>query len=808
MKTIKSFSFLSVLLMFFFKANAQKIDSSLASFAANYPAEKIFIHFDRDYYVAGETIWFKAYIYNDGKPSSHSYNFYLQFSDGNGRIISTKKIPVLGAVAKGDIYLPDSLSQGNYYIRAFTPNMLNAGESFYYGKNIFVFKPMPGNQKISSSPVQTVSVQFFPESGQLVDSIITTIAFKAVDQWGIPVDVSGIIKTEDGTTIAPFKSYHDGIGKVSFKPQAGKKYIAEVETDAGKRTYQLPVVKESGINLSIENEKGGKKIQLSRSEKDKTAYDNLLLVAQINNHVVFETEISFEEYPTVIGHLGTDNLPSGILHFTVFNKDRIPLAERLAFVDNGEYRSVSAVNTLKTSYEKRGANELELVFLEDIQRSCSVSIIDMPADGISDGDNIFSRFLLTSDLKGYIYNAAWYFEEHGDSTSQALDNLMLTHGWSRFNWTKIIAGQLPEKKFSDQPLINVSGKVVDERTKEPLTGGKLNLYLVAGDSSESNHEAIVGSKGDFRMDSIAFAGKSKFYYTYTDSREKQRPALVVLNPNQIEKTENSGIGDMLAFNNIQKHDWSFINRSEIDKRYSYVQSKQEAIKELEKVTVKSRTTKRPIDLVNEKYTTGVFRTEANFQLDNINQPANDKSLNAIDYIKNNVQSIDIQGGQFVNRKNFSLMTGQKWAVGIFLNEAPANIGLLRNIRMQDVALIKFFEAGFVGSGSAYPGGAVAVYTKEKFIEEQKPDKWMYFEFDGYSVTKEFFQPDYSPAGPKQPVSDNRSTLYWNPNVYTEPGATSVKLYFYNNDFSKSFKVVAEGFDASGKLIHVEKIIGK
>jgi hypothetical protein len=806
MKTIRSASVISVLLLIFLQLKAQKIDSLLTSFSTKFPQEKIYIHYDREYYVAGETIWFKAYLYNDRKPSSLSNNFYFQFTDIKGHIIMSKKIPVMGAVAKGNIDLPDSLSQGNYYIRAFTPNMLNTDESFFYKKNIFVFKPTQANQNTIGYSGQTISLQFFPESGQLVDGIVTTVAFKAVDQLGTPVDVSGVIKTEDGTTIAPFRSYHDGIGKVPFKPQAGKKYIAEVETAAGKRTYQLPEVNASGINLSIENQKGGKKLQLSRSERDKTTYDNLLLVVQINNQVVFETEVAFEDYPTIVGHIGTDSLPSGILHFTVFNKETIPLAERLAFIDNGEYRSMSAINTVKTSFEKRGANELELVFLDGIQKSCSASVIDMPAFSFNDNDNIFSHLLLTSDLKGYIYNASWYFEEHGDSTAQALDNLMLTHGWSRFSWAKIFSEQALEKMYNDQPYISVSGTIVDERTKQPFAGGKLNLYLVAADSSQNNYETMVNSKGEFKIDSLYFIGKSKFFYTYTDIKEKQRPALVMLRGNEIDRMANSDINDM-TINNIQQHIEAKNNKNEIDNRYNYAQSKLEEIKELERVTVKAKTVKRPSDIVNEKYTTGVFRSEANAQLDNINEPANDKSINAADYIKNNIQAIEVQNGQFVNRKNMSLMTGQKWPIGIFINEAPANIVLLRTIRMQDVALIKFYEAGFIGVGSSFPGGAVAIYTKEKFKEEEKPDKWNYFEYNGYAVVKEFYNPDYSPVGPKQPLKDNRVTLYWNPNVYTEGESTSVKLYFYNNDFSKKFKVVIEGFDAAGRLIHDEKIIG-
>ncbi|MBI5858175.1 MAG: hypothetical protein HZB42_11085 [Sphingobacteriales bacterium] len=811
MKTYKTV--VTIFLLFaILQLSAQKTDSALTDFVSKFPQEKIYVHYDREYYIAGETIWFKAYLYNNGKPSDVSNNLYLQLINNKGQVIANKKFPVLGAVAKGNIDLHDSLPQDNYYIRAFTPAMLNTEEALLYKKNIFVFRPAGATQNQTSNVNQTVSLQFFPESGNLVDGIMTTVAFKATDQWGMPVDVSGTIKTETGTVITNFSSYHDGIGKIAFAPQVGKKYIAEAETAAGKRTYQLPEVRSSGINLHIEDEKGSKKIQLSRSEQDKISFDNLLLVAQINNQVVFETEIAFEDYPSVIGHLGTDSLPSGILHFTVFNKDRIPLAERLAFVDNGEYRSAASIAAVKTSFEKRGANEIEIIFPDAAMRSCSAAIIDMPSMSFNDKDNIVSRFLLTGDLKGYIYNPAWYFvqkdsfgEKHADSTASALDNLMLTHGWSRFNWTKLLAGEYVDKRPEDLPFISVSGQVVDERTRQPLSGGKLNMYLIGADSSESSYEAMVNGKGQFRLDSLFFAGKSKFHYAYTDYREKQRPALVIPDEVSIEKIMNAIVADITA-NTISRHTGIISNKTEIDNRFTYVQSKLEEVKELERVTVQSKTKKRPIEQVNEKYATGVFSSQANVELDNINQPANDKSLNVVEYIKNNIHTIDIQNGQFVNQKNFSLMTGQKWLIGIFLDEAPANIGLLQTIRMQDVALIKFYEAGFVGVGSSYPGGAVAVYTKEK-IKEEKPDKWNYFERNGYAVSREFYNPDYSPAGPKQPTTDNRTTLYWNPNVYTEQGAKSVKLYFYNNDFSKKFKVVVEGFDAEGRLIHAEKLIG-
>lgn len=153
------------------------------------------------------------------------------------------------------------------------------------------------------------------------------------------------------------------------------------------------------------------------------------------------------------------------------------------------------------------------------------------------------------------------------------------------------------------------------------------------------------------------------------------------------------------------------------------------------------------------------------------------------------------------------MSGQKWTVGIFLNEVPADIFQLRILRTTDVALVKFYEAGFVGVGSSFPGGAIAVYTKEKDGNEEKPEKLRYVEYNGYSISKEFYNPDYNNKEIRQPLSDNRTTLYWNPDVYTDTETKSLKLNFFNNDFSRKFKVVVEGFDAAGKMVHIEKIIG-
>ena len=788
--------FLSVVL------HAQNIDSTLQVMAAKHPAEKLYLHCDKDQYLAGETVWFKAYLYSDGRPSSMSSNLYVQLLDASGRSVGNWHYPVMGAVAKGNIPLPDTLSQGNYFLRALTVYQLNGEEDFVYKKNIYVFNPLRNPAPVAAAP-SALSLQFFPESGDLLNGILTVVAFKATDQYGRPQEVNGMIRTAEGNTVAPFHTTHDGMGRLQFKPLAGKKYVAEVETAGGKRSFNLPAVKEEGVNLKLTDEPGGKKFQLSRATKSGQ-FASVWLVAQINQHLVYETEIAFEDYPSVIGHIITDSLPSGILHFTVFSEG-LPVAERLAFVDNGEYRGAGTIQAVNLNTARRGENTVSVVFPDSIQHSCSVSITDLSAGELPDGEHIYSRLLLTGDLKGHVYNPDWYFDNPADSVKQPLDNLMLTQGWSRFEWKKLLAGQFPVIRYRDQPLLAIGGQATDEKTGRPIAEGTLNLYLEAADSSTRNLEFQPGAEGRFYRDSLLYEGEAKVYYSWLDRNGKIKPVNVTLDADSIGAL-------VFAARPAEQVNGGFagapsaVTRQEIEKRFAYVQDIGKEAKELAAVTVRTQANKKPLDIVNEKYTTGVFRAEGKENLDNINNPVGDKGLNAVDYIKNRIQQLEIQRGGFVNRKNFSLQSGQNWAVGIFINEIPADLNQLRTWRADDLALVKFYEAGFVGVGSQFPGGALAVYTKERSNKDLKPDLLKYVTREGYSVTREFYQPDYA-ANPSRPAAeDRRTTLYWNPDVYTGNESKSINLKFFNNDVAKKFRVVLEGFDARGRLVHVEKVI--
>ncbi len=659
-----------------------------------------------------------------------------------------------------------------------------------------------------------ISLQFFPESGNLIDGILTTVAFKAVNIFGEPVDISGIIKSNDSTTVLSFKSLYDGVGKFQFKPRAGEKYYAIINGLNSARVYPLPDVQLSGLNLKVEDENNGKLFLLTKSSADKFDLRQLLLVVKLNNTVVYERVVSFDHYQSMIGHLITKDLPSGIFSFTVFNDDGIPLVERLAFNNNELANNKDSLIIIKKGMGSRKKNEFEISFPDSIQRSCSVSVTDYEEDNIDRQENILTKFLLTDELKGNIHNPAYYFGNHSDTVKEALDNLMLTQGWRRYVWAKSYDKSDIRNNIKDNYLINITGVVKYEKDNRPVEAGRINVFLSTEDSSLFTYDIPVNESGRFLIDSLAIFGKTKIYYTYYDSKDRKKPVDIILDEN------NTGINFVKPLLQnpvlVQKVTISHLKTELLNKKHKLILAGNPEAKLLENVTVKTKIM-RPADVLNEKYSSEIFRTGGKIVIDNINNKIVDRSMNGFDYVKNRITNVDTQYGTFVNPRNFSLINNKanfggnaigeirKWEIGLFIDEIPADLLQLKILRADQIAMVKFFQAGFIGAGSNYPGGAIAVYLKKGNDNQSESEKTKYLNYNGYSIAKEFYTPDYSISAEKV-KPDKRTTLYWNPAIYTNKSSNSVKFSFYNNDTCKKFRIIVEGFDEVGKLIHLERVI--
>ncbi|MBR3074314.1 MAG: hypothetical protein IKH11_00970, partial [Bacteroidales bacterium] len=90
------------------------LDSLLArynSYAAWYSPEKVYLHFDRTCFTAGETIWFKGWTREASSSSvlPPSNFIYVEILDNHGETVARVKIKRSGNGFPGCIELPENL---------------------------------------------------------------------------------------------------------------------------------------------------------------------------------------------------------------------------------------------------------------------------------------------------------------------------------------------------------------------------------------------------------------------------------------------------------------------------------------------------------------------------------------------------------------------------------------------------------------------------------------------------------------------------------------------------------------------------
>ena len=196
----------TLLFLFCYQLSAQKIDSTLAKYADEYPQEKAHLHFDKGIYYKGETVWYKAYIIIGLDLSDCSKNFYVDWFDDKGTLLRHTMTPMFAASARGQFAIPADYKGKFVHVKAYTQWMLNFDTAFVFNKDIKVDqvpgekatgkvdqskkapKAEKGEAVIATPPkIHTATIQFFPEGGTILNGVTNRIAFIINNEFGLPV---------------------------------------------------------------------------------------------------------------------------------------------------------------------------------------------------------------------------------------------------------------------------------------------------------------------------------------------------------------------------------------------------------------------------------------------------------------------------------------------------------------------------------------------------------------------------------------------------------------------------------------------
>jgi len=793
---VNSFVFLS---LFITPLLAQKIDSVLNIYRDRFQQEKVHLHFDKSVYNKGETIWYKAYVMAGSDLSDYSKNFYVDWFDGSGKLLKHSMAPMFESSAKGQFEIPANYDGQSLHVRAYTQWMLNFDSSFLFNKDILVWQEKSVKGAIISP---LITLQFFPEGGDLLAQINTRVAFKAVNQFGKPVKLSGSLQDSKGAFIDSFATQHDGMGSVTINPQANETYTAYWKDEFGISSNTiLPPIKNSGANLQVQLLASKALVVIKRTKDVDESLQILYLVASMNQNMVFKGRISLISNTTSLAEIPTVMLPTGVLQITLFNANWVPVAERVVFVNNHQHLFHPEITTPVINLDKRGKNIIEINVPDSVISNLSIAVTDA---GLSENNDntIISQLLLCGELKGYINNPSYYFSSDADSVVEHLDLVMLTHGWRRYKWDDIVKGKLPVIKFKkDTDYIRINGKIWGGTKIGIAPDQKILLMLLAKDSTRQTLIIPVKKDGSFVQGDIVFFDTLQVYYKYLGNKKLVNRTELVFQNGLLSQNMN-----LIDKSTVSPYLWALADSTQLAKNRNFLaeQARLEKLAlstTLADVIVRTKA-KRPVDILDEKYASGMFTGDAGYQFDLINDPRAQSSVDIFNYLQGRVPGLQVQ---FANDGRPSLI----WRgvhPEIYIDEISQLPYELQSYSMDDIAYIKVFRPPFFGSLGGGAGGAISIYTRKGFDAKSKPGKGLSFKFlEGYTGYKQFYSPDYSmPTGNFLP--DLRKTLYWNPYLLTDASTHKITLEFYNNDISKKLRIVLEGMNAEGKLARVEKLI--
>lgn len=830
------------------------------------PQAKLYLHLDKPYYTASDSMWFKGYLVN---ASNHLAdmpdNFmYVEILDQKDSVLTRRKFNKMNNIFSGNIQIPPNTPTGEYLLRAYTNWMRNAGKEYFYAKKITIdndinnikstVEYLPNNENIQAKvhfssnlgtsfdktnvvyglfdkngknltsktlicdengeiniffDKKTVTlgayirvdftlskqkygrdfflpdfsdefdITFFPEGGNLLTGINQLVAFKCQQADGYSKEVSGVIVNPQGDTLTSFQTEHDGMGIVYITPIPGEQLIARV--NGSDKTFALPKAQAEGLSLCIVQE--GNKLSYKVKSTPQTVWpDTLILLGHTRGFPLLLTNL---EKKDSTGIINIHTFGDGISHLLLVDKQGAPISQRLIF-KYPDKRYEWSVKTDKDKYAEREKVSMEVLLnIDDMpnESNFSISITDdksVVQDTLA--GNIISNLLLTSDLKGYIHNPGYYFMEKDKKRLDALDLLMLTHGWTRFSTDNIMQVQQKKPEFfveKDQFISGKIGNIFGKKAKEA------HVFILA-----PQHQIIRDTQADengvFILDGLDYTDTTLFIVRANTRKGSSFASLEIDREFWPEKDT------VIPFLNKKQDISNSKLLFNIDKNSHYKDGIRNTL--LKEVVVVGQEEKEPeFSVPASELERTKYRTIYDYAKVKLAQVLQDHPRPIDPISKGRLLVI-------IDRRRFDSGDQRN---GNNDDNGNDNMDILRTIDTDEVASFKIYrdqtETEFVDDinyfdSNSFP--AIVIELKPEARKRIARPNISWYESLGYTPAVEFYSPTYNTPKKEDDDPDLRTTIYWNPCLkFNKEGKASIE--FYTSDSPSSYNVEIEGVSKKG-----------
>ena len=759
------------------------------------PREKVYLHLDKSIYVAGEDLWLKAYVVEgrEHKPSYISSVVYVELINENDELIEQLVLNATNGGAPGDIKLSKDLQGGTYRLRAYTQWMRNTDESFQSSIQIL----SPKEQQPTLSPETALAdLQFLPEGGDWVAGLEGKMAFKAVGTNGLGMEVKGKIVDGDGRAVANFESFHKGMGHLMMTPEKGQKYRAIIESQGRQQSYPLPEALPSGFEMSVKPGAMVNSVHItSTPDMNEPVF---YLIGQVRGQIAFSMHARLKGNDQTI-NIPNYKIPGGIMQLTLLDAAGVAHCERLFFIQERKSAQLE-LSVNKQEFDKREKVELSLKALDPAGKAVkghfSISVANEYAIWNNNPDyaNIKSHLLLSSDLRGVVEDAAYYLS-NDEKSNQALDVLLLTQGWRKVSWERIIKEDYPEVEYLIEQGLTVSGnirnpagKVVKNGIVNLTAGNIFNVYSAQADES-----------GNFILGGMDFDDTTKIVMQARNAKNKEREIYIRLDSLEAYKIGQwpvstlgqQGMDDPNMVEYLLKSQQQIEATDIREGEYTFT---------IDEVDIEARQNEKTVNTSQN----ALYR-EADHTVEADDLPM---ATNIFEAIRGRFPGVKITGGyddyqvQMRTRTLSSTPGDPLYLIDGTPVDEEAIVGF-PIAQVERIDVIQSTRASVFGMRGI--NGVIAVYSKKDYERTEQDDQLVGIirpDLTGFSLVRTFYSPAYTPDQPENSLPDLRTTVYWNPIVETDEKGEA-KLSFYHSDVTGIFQITALGITENGSPMQME-----
>ncbi len=765
---------------------AQNVLPELDQPEIEHPRQKVFLHTDKEEYIAGEHVWIKAYNVNaiSHEPDLRSTNLYVELFNSKGKVASMIMLRLENGIAHGDIVLPDSLPGGSYRLRAYTDWMNHFDESLFFKKDLYIYNPIEKNfikrwdawrNRLFNYRLQrekdNMQFAFFPESGHLLSNVENNVAFKAADKHGRGVKASGRLYDKNDQKILTFQTFHNGMGSFRFMPEAGNRYHAAITYENGDtKNIRLPVIQTYGYILSVEQSDDYVTVAVNGQPSPSSHHGNrgVTLFAHSRGVAVHKETID----PSGDDHLiriTRDSWQEGVGQIMLFHAEGKPLAERLVFINKGEILQ-SEVHTQKVMKNGQAFAEISIVpEAAPGQSHYSVSVVDTGSETTDYRSNIATSLLLFGEIDYTVEDPWYYLQPESEHAALAADLVMMTHAWRRFDWEQPADDVHPEIQHYFPEGITFSGQVLPVSSGRKT--GEIRLELAIYQDGAHTYGTITDEEGFFSYTDLDYEGLFTANLRL-EQRPQRRPMRV-----EVEGKDLSGIH---YEKNI--HTRKFLTTSRGD-NWKKVNRPQTFMKR-ERLFEPSQHTHSIYDDVDQT----IYFDDIHDQYNSI-----------FEVLRTRVHGLRIINGEIVLRGPSSIRRSNE---PIYLiDDLMVNRSAFLNINLQEVdrlSVISGPKAAILGSRGA--NGALLIYTKRG--DSRGADSYE-FSLKGFHRPSETFE---SNIHTDYYLEKNICrTIFWEPNAQTGNDG-KIRLSFPANEQLRNSRLILQGISTDGRITHTDVIL--